>query len=88
MAEFLSSQRYAVLATTRPDGRAHAAPVAFLLTGGAFRIATVRGARLRTLRHLPYAAIVIMEGEGGEHRAVLAEGPVTLHDQSAHLQRE
>ncbi len=30
LAEFLGSKRYAVFATSRPDGRAHAAPVAFV----------------------------------------------------------
>ncbi|MGH2694067.1 MAG: pyridoxamine 5'-phosphate oxidase family protein [Actinomycetota bacterium] len=86
LAEFLSSRRYAVLATTRPDGRAHAAPVAFLFAQGAFWIATVEGARLRNLRHHPYASIVIMEGEGDNHRALLAEGDVALHQESAQLQ--
>ncbi len=83
LAEFLERKRYAVLATGRPDGRPHAAPVAFSVWAGAFWVATVAGARLRNLRARPYASIVITEGDvRTHHRAVVAEGPVELHDAS------
>jgi nitroimidazol reductase NimA-like FMN-containing flavoprotein (pyridoxamine 5'-phosphate oxidase superfamily) len=81
MAAFLDRRRYAVLATGRPDGRPHAAPIAFSVWRGAFWIATVRGARLRNLRARPYASIVIMEGDvRPQHRTVIAEGAVIIHD--------
>lgn len=80
LAAFLDSRRYAVLATSRPDGRPQAAPVAFIVLNGAFWFASVRGARLRNLRARPYASVVLMEGEGASHRAVIAEGPVELHE--------
>lgn len=81
MAAFLERKRYAVLATGRRDGRPHAAPIAFSLWGGAFWIATVEGARLRNLRAQPYASIVIIEGDDRpQHRAVIAEGPVIVHE--------
>jgi hypothetical protein len=81
MAAFLDRRRYAVLATGRPDGRPHAAPIAFSVWRGAFWIATVRGARLRNLRARPYASIVIMEGDvRPQHRTVIAEGAVLIHD--------
>jgi general stress protein 26 len=81
LAEFLERKRYAVLATGRPDGRPHAAPAAFSVWAGAFWVATVKGARLRNLRVRPYAAIVITEGDArAHHRAIIAEGPVKLHD--------
>lgn len=81
MAAFLDRRRYGVLATGRPDGRPHAAPIAFSVWRGAFWIATVRGARLRNLRSRPYASVVVMEGDARpEHRAVIAEGPVVVHD--------
>lgn len=76
---FLEERRYAVMATTRPDGRAHAAPIAFAVWRGAFWLASVEGARLGNLRARPYASLVIMQGEGDEHRAVIAEGPASLH---------
>lgn len=80
LAAFLDSRRYAVLATSRPDGRPQAAPVAFIVWNGAFWFASVRGARLRNLRARPYASVVLMEGEGSSHRAMIAEGPVVLHE--------
>ena len=36
IAALLDRNRYGVLATSRPDGRAHAAPVAFTPLDGAF----------------------------------------------------
>jgi nitroimidazol reductase NimA-like FMN-containing flavoprotein (pyridoxamine 5'-phosphate oxidase superfamily) len=80
LAGFLERKRYAILATVRPDGRPQAAPVAFGVRDGAFWIATVEGARVRNLRAMPHAALVISEGERGSHRAVRVEGPVVLHE--------
>jgi general stress protein 26 len=80
IAELLGRRRYCVLATARPDGRAHAAPVAFVVAGGAFWFGTVKGLRLRNLRASPWASLVVMEGEGDEHIALTAEGPVSLHE--------
>jgi hypothetical protein len=81
MAAFLETKRYTVLATGRRDGRPHAAPIAFSVWRGAFWIATVPGARLRTLRFRPHASIVIMEGDKRtHHRAVIVEGPVIIHE--------
>lgn len=81
LAAFLTRKIYAVLATGRPDGRPHAAPIAFSLWGGSFWIATVAGARLRNLRARPYASIVVADGDVRTlHRAVIAEGPVTIHE--------
>ena len=72
---------YGVLATARPDGRAHASPVAFSVEGGAFWIATVLGVRVRSLRAVPWASFVLSEGQReGAHRALTAEGPVRLHE--------
>jgi nitroimidazol reductase NimA-like FMN-containing flavoprotein (pyridoxamine 5'-phosphate oxidase superfamily) len=78
---FLERKKYAILATVRPDGRPQAAPVAFHVKDGAFWIATVAGARIRNLQANPHAALVISEGERGNHRAVRAEGPVVLHEE-------
>ena len=80
LAAFLEGKRYAVCATSRQDGRPQASPVAFIIWNGCFWFASVRGARLRNLRARPYASIVIMDGEGPAHRAVIAEGPAVLHE--------
>ncbi|MGH3093255.1 MAG: pyridoxamine 5'-phosphate oxidase family protein [Gaiellaceae bacterium] len=77
----LSDLVYGVLATARPDGRAHASPVAFSVEGEAFWIATVPGVRVRNLRAVPWASFVLSEGQReGAHRALTAEGPVRLHE--------
>ncbi len=80
LAAFLGSRRYAVLATSRPDGRAQAAPIAFTVWDCAFWMASARGARTRNLRVHPYGSIVIMEGEDKAHRAVIAEGQVMTYE--------
>ena len=81
LKEFLSKKIYAVLATTRPDGRAHATPIAFFFWNNSFWIASVEGTRLRNLRKNPWASIVIFEGEPPKkHQAVMAEGQVIIHE--------
>lgn len=86
MASLLEVNRYCVLATARLDGRAHAAPVAFVVSEGSFWIATLPGLRLRNLQSTPWASVVVMDGvadegeEGATHRALTAEGPVVLHE--------
>lgn len=77
----LDRRRYGVRAMTRRDGRPHAAPVGFLVRGGRVWMVSVTGAaRLRDLSHTPYASLVVMEGEGADHNAVLLEGWASLHD--------
>lgn len=85
LAAFLERHRYCVLATSRADGRAHAAPVAFVVHDGAFWFATAPGLRLRNVRANPWAAVTVMEGDadvgeaGVPHVALTAEGDVHLH---------
>ncbi|MCP9489171.1 MAG: pyridoxamine 5'-phosphate oxidase family protein [Solirubrobacteraceae bacterium MAG38_C4-C5] len=89
LQSFLERVRYAVLATGRSDGRPLAAPVGFLVEDGGFWVATVRGARLRNVRALPWASLVVMEDvtAGGDetrtHTAVTVEGPVRIHEDEA-----
>jgi hypothetical protein len=91
IADLLGRRRYCVLATARPDARAHAAPVAFVVARGAFWFGTVDGLRLRNLKATPWASLVVMEGErdvddpedGEPHRALSAEGRVVLHEGDA-----
>jgi Pyridoxamine 5'-phosphate oxidase len=81
IADLLGRHRYCVVATGRPDGRAHAAPVAFVVGEDALWFATVRGLRLRNLRATRWASLVVMEED--PHRALTAEGPVVLHEGAA-----
>jgi general stress protein 26 len=81
LRDFLERLVYGVLATARPDGRAHATPIAFSLEDGAFWVATVASLRLRNLRTNPWASLVLTDGQrAGPHSALTAEGPVTLHE--------
>ena len=80
---FLNTKLYAVLATTRPDGRAHATPIAFTVWKDAFWVGSVEGVRVRNLKSHPWASIVVVEGEPPkDHRAVIAEGRVKLYKAS------
>ena len=77
---FLEECTYAVLATTRPDGRPHAAPVGYVPTDDRIWMASVAGAaRLRNLNEQPEATLVVMEGQGDEHVALIIEGTVRRH---------
>jgi hypothetical protein len=85
LAALLERPRYCVLASSRVDGRAHAAPVAFVVYEGAFWFATVAGLRLRNLAANPWAALVVMEREadvgevGQPHITLTAEAaPASL----------
>lgn len=81
---FFEVNRYAVLATTRADGRPHAAPIGFVVRDGRIWMASVAGAvRLRNLEHRPRASLVVFRGEGDDHVAVTVEGSVVLHDRDA-----
>jgi hypothetical protein len=81
LRDLLEGLVYAVLATARPDGRAHAAPIAFSVHEEAFWVGTVDGVRLRNLRAVPWASLVVTDGQrDGRHRALTAEGPVRLHE--------
>ena len=81
IAALLRRHRYCVLGTGRMDGRAHAAPVAYVLGSEALWFATVKGLRLRNLRATGWAAFVVMEED--PHRALTAEGPVVLYEGEA-----
>ena len=79
LLSFLSLKRYAVLATTRPDGRPQAAPVGYALVGTKFVIASLPGAqRVQNLQHEPHASLVIDQDEGDRHGVVIVDGTVRL----------
>lgn len=80
----LTDVHYGALATSRPDGRAHATPVAFSVAAGAFWIGSVEGRRLSNLRATPWGSLVIFDGSRGEHRALTAEGAIEIHEGEAY----
>ena len=62
LQEFLERHPTGVLATTRSDGRPHAAPVTFALAGPQIAIASLDGAqRIENLRAHPHASLVISQ---------------------------
>ena len=75
---FLAQARYCVLATTTTRGRPQARPVALIPLGDALWFATAASGRLRNLERTPWVSVVVSEGEGDHHRALVADGPVTI----------
>ena len=75
---FLAETRYCVLATTMANGHPQARPVAFIPLGDTLWFATAASGRLSNLEQTPWVSVVVSEGESHHHRAVIADGPVTL----------
>ncbi len=79
LADYLTRRTYALASTTRPDGRAHAAPTLFTIYAEAFWLPTLGGAvRVGNVRANPWLALSIIEGEHDNHAAVLTEGPAEV----------
>ncbi|TCC65659.1 hypothetical protein E0H73_01600 [Kribbella pittospori] len=79
LAGYLERRSYALASSTRPDGRAHAAPTLFSIYAEAFWLPTVGGAvRLRNVEAHPWLALSVLEGDHDEHAAVLTEGPAEV----------
>ena len=78
LAAFLDERRYCVLATSTARGRPQARPVAFVPFGDALWFATAASGRLENLERSPWVSVVISEGERDRHRAVVADGRVTI----------
>jgi len=85
LESFLEAHCYCVLATTTSRNRAQARPVAFVLFEGGFWFATVKGGRLRNLERTPWASMVVAEGEGSSHCALVVDGPVKIGEPPAGL---
>jgi hypothetical protein len=84
MARILCPGAYGVLATTRADGRPHAAPTSLVLHEQAVWFPTVSGAvRLANLAVHPWASLVVMQGAGSDHAMVMLEGPAEVMDAAA-----
>jgi hypothetical protein len=79
LASYLQRRTYALASSTRPDGRAHAAPTLFCIYAEAFWLPTVSGAvRIGNVRAHPWLALSIVEGEHDTHAVVLTEGPAEV----------
>jgi hypothetical protein len=79
LAEYLDRRCFAVVASTRPDGRPHAAISGYVRQGTTFWLPTVGGSvRARNVRGHPWITLVVTEGDRGEHVAVIVEGPASV----------
>jgi hypothetical protein len=79
LASYLQRRTYALASSTRPDGRAHAAPTLFSIYAEAFWLPTVSdAARIGNVRAHPWLALSIISGEHDTHAAVLTEGPAEV----------
>jgi Pyridoxamine 5'-phosphate oxidase len=76
---YLDRRAFAVVGSTRADGRPHAAMSAYIRRGTTFWLPTVVGSvRERNLRAAPWLTMVIAEGDHDEHVMVLVEGPAEV----------
>lgn len=89
LTSYLTRREYAVVGTTRPDGRPHASMSMYIRSGTAFWLPAVAGSvRARNLKTNPWLTMVVAENDDESHIAVIAEGPaelVTLDDLPADL---
>jgi len=79
LASYLDRRKFAVVSSTRPDGRPHTAMSVFVRRGTTFWLPTMAGSvRERNLRATPWLTMVIAEADHPEHIAVIIEGPVEV----------
>jgi nitroimidazol reductase NimA-like FMN-containing flavoprotein (pyridoxamine 5'-phosphate oxidase superfamily) len=79
LASYLDRRAFAVVGSTRENGRPHAAMSLYVRRGGTFWLPTMAGSvRERNLRGTPWLTMVIAEGDHPEHVAVIVEGPAEV----------
>ena len=72
----LLTERNIWLATVRPDGRPHVAPVWYVYVDQRFWVGTGKGSvRVANLRHNPMASAALEDG----NQPIVAEGSVLIH---------
>ena len=83
LAAYLDRRAYAVVGSTRADGRPHSAMSVYIRRGATFWLPTVAGSvRERNLRSKPWLTMVIAEGDHDDHIAVLIEGSAEVVEPS------
>jgi hypothetical protein len=79
LTSYLARRVYAVVGSTRADGRPHAAMSVFVRRGTTFWLPTMAGSmRERNLCGTPWLTMVVAEGDDDEHIAVIIEGPAEV----------
>jgi hypothetical protein len=76
LASYLDRRTYAVIGTTRHDGRPHSSMSMYFRRGTTFWLPTVSATvRARNLREQPWLTLVVPEAEDDDHITVIVEGP-------------
>lgn len=79
LERYLDRREYAVVGTTRPDGRPHASMSTFYVRGTSIWLPTLgKAVRGRNLRSCSWMTLVIPEADDDEHMTVIAEGPAEV----------
>jgi Pyridoxamine 5'-phosphate oxidase len=79
LVKVLTTRRYAVVSTTRKDGRPHSTPSGFVLHGRSIWLPVVaEAARAKHVSRQPWITMVISEGQLETHGVVIIEGPAKL----------
>lgn len=79
LASYLDRRAFAVVGSTRTDGRPHAAMSVYTRRDTSFWLPAMAGSvRERNLRGTPWLTMVIAEGDHPEHIAVITEGPAEV----------
>ncbi len=79
LASYLDRRAFAVVGSTRENGRPHAAMSVYVRRGVAFWPPTMAGSvQERNLRGTPWLTMVIAEGDHPEHIAVIIDGPAEV----------
>jgi general stress protein 26 len=76
LVSYLDRRTYAVIGTTRADGRPHASMSMYFRRGTTFWLPTVSATvRARNLQARPWLTLVVPEAEDDDHITVIVEGP-------------
>lgn len=79
LARYLDRRQYAVVGTTRPDGRPHASMTTFYVRGTSFWLPTLgKAVRVRNLGSCSWMTLVIPEDDDDDHITVIVEGPAEV----------
>jgi hypothetical protein len=79
LASYLDRRVFAVVGSTRGDGRPHAALSVYIRRGVTFWLPTMAGSiRERNLRGTPWLTMVVAESDHPQHIAVIIEGPAEV----------
>lgn len=79
LTDYLGRRAFAVVSSTRPDGRPHSTITSYVRNGAQFWLPTVAGSvRERNVTAQPWLVLVINEGDRDKHVAVIIEGPAAV----------